>query len=102
MPNNITIHSPSDNHIVAERPIASDSSIRQVITHSQLAQAPWQQMSIKVRATYCLKAIDWFMQNQNEIALEISQQMGRPIQYATGEIKGMQIVDIVYTRMLNY
>lgn len=90
MPENITIHSPSDNHVVAQRSLASDSSIRQSITHAQLAQAPWQQMPVKVRATYCLKAIEWFMDNQNEIALEISQQMGRPIQYAAGEIAGMQ------------
>ncbi len=90
MNNEINIVSPSDQSTVATRTLATDASIQQALTDSNNAQLSWRKTTLKVRAEYCLKAVQWFMDNQVDLALEISQQMGRPIQYAKGEIIGLQ------------
>ena len=90
MENKITITSPGDQSIVAKRTLATNSEIKETLSSTLNAQAQWQAQSIGQRSEYCLQAIDWFMQNQDELAKEISQQMGRPIQSAAGEIRGVQ------------
>lgn len=90
MENKITIVSPSDQSIVAKRTLATNSEIKETIKSTQQAQSGWRELSVQERAEYCLQAIDWFMQNQDEIATEISLLMGRPIHSAAGEIRGLQ------------
>lgn len=86
----ISIHSPSDGSLIAERELASDEFISDVLANAYDAQKHWQQHSIQERADYCHKAIAWFVEQQDDIAAEISQLMGRPIQYAKGEISGLK------------
>ncbi len=90
MNHKIEITSPSDQTTVATRILATDSSIQQALLDSRNSQLNWRETSLEARAKYCLKAVQWFMDNQSELAMEISQQMGRPIQYAKGELSGLQ------------
>jgi acyl-CoA reductase-like NAD-dependent aldehyde dehydrogenase len=86
----VSIYSPSDGSLIAERELASDEYVADVLANAYDAQKNWQQISIAERAQYCHKAIAWFVQQQEVIAEEISQLMGRPIQYAKGEISGLK------------
>ena len=90
MSNKITIISPIDGSIVAERYLANNEEIETCIKTSALAQVQWSAISIKERASICHKAIDFIMDNAGEIAKEITQQMGRPIRYTRGEIDGLE------------
>lgn len=86
----ISIHSPSDGSLIAERDLASEELVSDVLANAYDAQKQWQKTSLLERADYCHKAIAWFVQQQDVLAEEISQLMGRPIQYAKGEIQGLK------------
>jgi acyl-CoA reductase-like NAD-dependent aldehyde dehydrogenase len=81
--------SPVDGSIYVERALASKTEIEQAITLSRAAQQEWQSWSIEQRADVCEKAIRYFEENAQQIATEISWQMGRPIAYGAGEINGL-------------
>ena len=84
------IYSPSDGSLIAERTLASELDISDTLANAFDGQRKWQATSIAQRAEYCRAAIEWFMTNKVEIASEISQLMGRPIQYSQGEIAGLK------------
>jgi len=84
------IYSPSDGSLIAERTLASELDISDALANAFDGQRKWQATSISQRAEYCRAAIAWFMTNKSEIASEISQLMGRPIQYSEGEIAGLK------------
>lgn len=86
----VSIYSPSDGSLIAEREFASDEFISDTLANAYDAQKHWQKKTISERADYCHKAIAWFVEQQEVIAEEISQLMGRPIQYAKGEIAGLK------------
>jgi acyl-CoA reductase-like NAD-dependent aldehyde dehydrogenase len=86
----VSIYSPSDGSLIAERELASAEFISDVLAKAYDGQKHWQQLSIPERAAYCRKAVAWFVEQQDVIAEEISQLMGRPIQYAKGEIAGLK------------
>jgi len=82
--------SPIDNQIYVERPYATDQEVEKIINHAAAAQADWQSLSLDKRAEYCHKAVDAMVSNRDDIAREITHQMGRPIRYSGGEISGFE------------
>jgi len=90
MPKIITSISPIDNTIVAERPIATKKQIETIITTSKQSQKSWSSLPISEKAALCHKAIDALLSHTDEISLEITQQMGRPIQYCPSELRGVE------------
>lgn len=85
----IEIISPSDGSTVASRDVATDDQINTCLEQAQHAQKNWQTLDVAERIAYCQKAMDWFENNKSVLAQGISEQMGRPIQYAQGEITGL-------------
>ena len=85
----IEIISPSDGSTVATRDVATDDEINTCLEQAQLAQKTWMALDVTKRISYCQKAMDWFENNKAILAQGISEQMGRPIQYAQGEISGL-------------
>lgn len=101
---NITLHSPIDGRVVAERALTSAEEISASVDRAVNAQQRWKQVELNERAVICHKAIDYFVQNQDSIAEEITLQMGRPIQYAAGEVRGIEergryMVDVAETAL---
>ena len=87
--NHLQCISPVNGSIYAERALASASEIKQAIERSRTAQKQWRETSIQERAEVCEKAVCYFESKQAQIAEEISWQMGRPIAYSGGEVKGL-------------
>jgi len=81
--------SPVDGSIYAERELANANSIAQSIELSRSAQKQWQQTSLTKRARICESAVQYFEAKQAQIAEEIAWQMGRPIAFSGGEVKGL-------------
>jgi len=82
-------HSPIDNSVYVERHLASSEEINYTLQKSVAAQVNWRQVDIKERAEICHKMVDFFIANEDEIANELCWMMGRPIQYARGEVAGL-------------
>ena len=86
----IKIISPIDGAVIAERKLATLTDVETALKISVQAQKQWQLTNITTRAKFCHKAIDWLVANTDEIAREITLQMGRPLKQTPGEIRGLE------------
>ncbi|WP_252178730.1 aldehyde dehydrogenase family protein [Endozoicomonas sp. 4G] len=82
--------SPVDGSVVAERPLSDISEINQALSQAQKVQSDWQKIDLEERQRICSKAVDNFVAQKDDIASEITWQMGRPIKYAAGEVAGFE------------
>ena len=80
------IISPIDGSVVAERELASDSVVDAVLTAAKAAQTVWRATAISERIRLCESMIAHLEASVNDIAAEISWQMGRPVRYTPNEI----------------
>lgn len=80
--------SPNDGSVYVERDFASHAEIKSAFEKSRKAQAFWKKVAIEERQAICRKAVDLFVAEKDEIAHEISGQMGRPIRFSAGEVGG--------------
>ncbi|MFK7979701.1 MAG: aldehyde dehydrogenase family protein [Saprospiraceae bacterium] len=82
--------SPIDGSVYLERKNANGKKIEKTIVSAKSAQLKWQNTSIAERAAVCHKVIEYFVKNTDEIALELTWQMGRPLRYTPFEIRGFK------------
>jgi acyl-CoA reductase-like NAD-dependent aldehyde dehydrogenase len=82
--------SPVDGRIYVERPLQTAADINRALEVAQRAQVAWGAASLAERCSLLGKAVDAFVARSAEIAAEITWQMGRPIRYTPGEVKGFE------------
>lgn len=82
------IVSPIDGSIYTERSYVSDREITDKIQKADTAFKSWKNTSVADRIALVRKVVAYFKTNADEMALEITHQMGRPIQYTPFEITG--------------
>ena len=80
--------SPVDGRVYAERAVATDTAISTAIARARGAQEVWRRLPVAERARYCLAAVEAMLAMQDEIVPELAWQMGRPIRYGAGELRG--------------
>ena len=80
------IISPIDGSVVAERELADDARVEAVLSAATAARIEWRATSIDERIRLCEAMVQWLIDHVEEIAPEISQQMGRPVRYTPNEI----------------
>jgi acyl-CoA reductase-like NAD-dependent aldehyde dehydrogenase len=90
MPERFRTLSPIDGAAVAERDFASGSEVAAALARARRAHRAWKDVAIPERASLCAAAIEEFVAKREEIALEITRQMGRPIAHAPGEVRGFE------------
>jgi acyl-CoA reductase-like NAD-dependent aldehyde dehydrogenase len=82
--------SPVDGRIYVERPLETAAGINRALDSARLAQAPWAALPLVARCEMLTKSVDAFVAKTNDIAAEITWQMGRPIRFAPGEVRGFE------------
>ncbi|MGE0734124.1 MAG: aldehyde dehydrogenase family protein [Alphaproteobacteria bacterium] len=90
MPPILKTISPVDGTVFVERPLANDKRIAEAIDLADKAQAVWRAVPIAERGQLISAAVDAFVAKGADIAREITWQMGRPIKYAPGEVRGFE------------
>jgi acyl-CoA reductase-like NAD-dependent aldehyde dehydrogenase len=90
MAEKITCISPVDGRIYAGRPVASKKAIAATFAAAHAAQAKWKRLPLAERAAYCSAAVDAMVAMSDEIVPELAWQMGRPIRYGAGELRGFE------------
>jgi acyl-CoA reductase-like NAD-dependent aldehyde dehydrogenase len=80
------IVSPIDGSVVAERELANDAHVELVLSAAAAARTEWRATSLDERIRLCEAMVQWLIDHVEEIAPEISQQMGRPVRYTSNEI----------------
>src|SRR6202030_4480972 len=64
--------------------------IDRALDFAQRAQRAWAAVPLTSRCEILSKAVDAFVAKANDIAAEITWQMGRPISHSPGEIRGFE------------
>jgi acyl-CoA reductase-like NAD-dependent aldehyde dehydrogenase len=80
--------SPVDGRVYAERVAASEAQIAGALASGRAAQREWRRRPIAERARLCLAAVEAMLAMGEEIPAELTWQMGRPVRYGAGELRG--------------
>lgn len=81
--------SPVDGRVYVERPLATDGDIAAALERAAAAERVWRQVPVAERAAILTRFVEAFEAKGAAIAEEITWQMGRPIRYTPGEIRGL-------------
>jgi acyl-CoA reductase-like NAD-dependent aldehyde dehydrogenase len=82
--------SPVDGSVYVERDHAAPSAVEAALARAVAAQRAWRATPIAERARAMNAFVDAFLTRRDEIALELTWQMGRPIRYTPGECRGFE------------
>jgi acyl-CoA reductase-like NAD-dependent aldehyde dehydrogenase len=80
--------SPIDGSVVAERPPATDAEIGAALAAARAAQLHWRNTPLAERARICNAAVAVMLGMTDAIVPELAWQMGRPVRYGAGELRG--------------
>ena len=86
----IRVISPVDGEVYAERALAVEAEIAAALDRAKRAQQTWRQVPVGERAAILGRAVDAFVARRDEIANELTWQMGRPVRYAPNEVNGFE------------
>lgn len=84
----IELISPVDGRVYVERESADASQVEQALAAAQIAQLDWQRRPLGERAALCSAAVEAMLKMQADIVPELAWQMGRPVRYGAGELRG--------------
>src|SRR5262245_8441677 len=82
--------SPVDGRVYVERPLATNAEIGRMLERARAAQAKWMHVRLTERAAIIARFIEAFVARKQQIAEEISWQIGRPICQSPGEVRGFE------------
>jgi acyl-CoA reductase-like NAD-dependent aldehyde dehydrogenase len=82
--------SPIDGRIYVERSLHTAADIDRALETAHKAQRDWAALPLSTRCDLLGKAVDAFVANANDIATEITWQMGRPLRHSPGEVRGFE------------
>jgi acyl-CoA reductase-like NAD-dependent aldehyde dehydrogenase len=86
----IKLISPVDGRVYAERRCADATQIEQALTAAATAQAQWKRRPLSERAAFCSAVVDAMLAMKTDIVRELAWQMGRPVRFGAGEVRGFE------------
>lgn len=78
---------PIDGSIYLERPLADEQQIEAALEKARVAQMNWRKVSVAERAGICRGMLDWCLERADQLGIELTRQIGRPIAYSPFEIR---------------
>jgi succinate-semialdehyde dehydrogenase/glutarate-semialdehyde dehydrogenase len=82
----IDVTNPADGAVIATVPKMGADETREAIEHAQQAQVKWRRLLAKERSTILRNWFDLIMENQEDLALLMTMEQGKPLAEARGEI----------------
>jgi acyl-CoA reductase-like NAD-dependent aldehyde dehydrogenase len=82
--------SPVDGRVYVERPYAADRDVAAALQQARRAHEIWRAVPLAERAEILTRTVDAVVAAKQEIAEEITWQMGRPIKQSPGEVGGFE------------
>ncbi|MEN9577908.1 MAG: hypothetical protein RJA70_917 [Pseudomonadota bacterium] len=79
-----------DGQVVVEREFPSDTELAVLPSKSQTAQKEWAKRSLVDRCELVSAFVDQVMVQKEELARELTLQMGRPLSQAPSELRGFE------------
>lgn len=82
--------SPVDGSLYVDRPVATPSEIDAALARARAAQKAWRRVPVGERARLVGGLVEAMKAMGNRIGEELAWQMGRPIRYGQGELRGVE------------
>jgi acyl-CoA reductase-like NAD-dependent aldehyde dehydrogenase len=86
----VQLISPVDGSVYVERRYASVGEIERALAAAERAQQVWRRTPLDLRAHTLSAAVDAMLAMRDEIVPELAWQMGRPVRYGAGELRGFE------------
>ncbi|WP_019954491.1 NAD-dependent succinate-semialdehyde dehydrogenase [Yoonia vestfoldensis] len=80
------VTNPARGDVIAQLPDLSRAEVAQAIDAAQKAQKPWAALAAKERAKVLRKWYDLMMENQEDLAIIMTSEQGKPLAEARGEV----------------
>ena len=90
MSTQVQLISPVDGLVYVERRNAFESEVDAALETAAAAQAEWKLRPLSERAAFCTAAVDAMLSMRDQIVPELAWQMGRPVRYGAGELRGFE------------
>lgn len=90
MSTQVQLVSPVDGLVYVERRNASESEVAAALDAAATAQEEWKRRPLSERAALCTAAVDAMLSMRDQIVPELAWQMGRPVRYGAGELRGFE------------
>ncbi len=90
MAREIVCISPVDGREYVRRPTASAVEIGAALERARAAQRVWRRVPVEERAAIVVRMIDALKAMGEDLGEELARQMGRPIRYGRGELRGCE------------
>ena len=90
MASTFEVITPVDGSVYLRRSYATQREITSTLRSAKRAQVGWGKTSLEERASTCSRAVEALVSKGDEIAREISWQMGRPVGQSPGEVRGFE------------
>lgn len=90
MSTQVQLVSPVDGLVYVERRNAFESEVDAALEAAATAQAEWKRRPLSERAAFCTAAVDAMLSMRDQIVPELAWQMGRPVRYGAGELRGFE------------
>ncbi|HYD98011.1 MAG TPA: aldehyde dehydrogenase family protein [Alphaproteobacteria bacterium] len=81
--------SPVDGRVYVERRLHGDGEVAAALARATAAQTAWRRVPVAERVAVVHRFIAAIQERRDAIAEEITRQMGRPIRYTPGEVRGL-------------
>jgi len=78
---------PVDGSVYVERVLATNAEIERALFMAEKAQKTWKQVPVADRAAILRRMAEWCVARAEELATELTWQMGRPVSQTPGELK---------------
>ena len=78
---------PVDGSVYVERGLATNAQIERSLFMAEKAQKTWKQVPVADRAAILRRMAEWCVARAEELATELTWQMGRPVSQTPGELK---------------
>ena len=72
-----------------ERELATEVQLEAWLVQARNAQREWRHVPLAQRAALCTKLVDALVADTPAIAEELTWQIGRPLRYTPGELRGL-------------
>ncbi len=90
MGNMLRAISPVNGKVFVERELASEQEVAATLVAARRAQREWRCVPMSERVAVCTRFVDAFVAKTDEIALELTWQMGRPVRQTPREVRGLE------------
>jgi acyl-CoA reductase-like NAD-dependent aldehyde dehydrogenase len=86
----LKIISPVDGSVYAERPLADDAAVRVTLEAAKKGQRDWRHVPVGERVKIGTAFVDAMVADKARVGELLAWQMGRPIRYGAGEVRGFE------------